>query len=305
MKQPILEAKNLKKTFGTFTAVDDLSFRMAKGEILGLLGPNGAGKTTTIQMLLGILTPTSGSISLFGKSIRDHREEIMERTNFSSTYTHLPWRLTPYECLKYTSYFYSISDRKERIEYLIKQFDLEKLRNKELNNLSSGQLTRVNLAKAFLNEPDMLLLDEPTASLDPETAHEVRKFILDQQRKRHISVLFTSHNMAEVEEVCDRVIIINEGKIVAEDTPENLPKRIKHASIELRMVDGLKRTVKLCKQTGRTFKVTNRAIEIQLEETGIAEFLNELARKNISYDQISVNKPTLEDFFMSIARKRI
>src|SRR3989339_1104196 len=171
----ILKVTNLTKTFGSgkkaFTAVDNISFGLKEGEILGLLGPNGAGKTTTIQMLLGVLTPTFGEISFFGKLFEKHREEILEKVNFSSTYTNLPWHLTARENLIYTSYLYDIPDRDKRVNEMIVQFRLEKLKNQALNDLSAGQLTRVNLAKAFINKPQVLLLDEPTASLDPETAH--------------------------------------------------------------------------------------------------------------------------------------
>src|SRR3990167_4051778 len=155
----ILTVDNLTKKFKDFLAVDDVSFELKEGEILGLLGPNGAGKTTTIQMLLGALTPTSGTVSYFGKDLAKHRTEILEKVNFSSTYTNLPWLLTAKENLTYTSYLYDIPNRKQKVEEMIKQFRLEDLQNKVLNDYSAGQLTRVNLAKAFINKPQVLLLD--------------------------------------------------------------------------------------------------------------------------------------------------
>ena len=173
----ILAVSNLTKKFKEFIAVDNVSFDLKQGEILGLLGPNGAGKTTTIQMLLGILTPTSGSVSYFGKDLKKHREEILEKVNFSSTYTTLPWLLTVKECLHFLSYLYQISDRKKRISEIIEIFKLEELLNEKIQTLSSGQLTRVNLAKALINSPRVLLLDEPTASLDPDTAAYIRDFL--------------------------------------------------------------------------------------------------------------------------------
>jgi len=304
----VLEVTDLVRIFPAkakpFTAVDHLSFGLKQGEILGLLGPNGAGKTTTIQMLLGILTPTQGKVSYFGEDIYTNPEPILEQINFSSTYTNLPWRLKVGETLKYTSYLYDIKDRTGRIARIVDLFRLAPLVNKEIASLSAGQLTRVNLAKAFLNYPRVLLLDEPTASLDPETASYIRKFIMLQRDKFEVSILFTSHNMQEVSEICDRVIFIKNGKIVAEDKPENLPKIIKFSKLELVMVDGLKRTVELAEKLHLKHQIKKRAIEIEIEETQIAHFLNELAKKGIEYDQIAIKKPDLEDFFLEIVRQK-
>ncbi len=306
--QNVLEVSSLSKIFKskskTFKAVDNVSFGLKKGEILGLLGPNGAGKTTTIQMLLGILTPTSGSVKYFGQDLETERESILEQVNFSSTYTHLPWRLTVMETLKYTSYLYNIKDRAKRIQKIVDLFRLYPLVNQEIASLSAGQLTRLNIAKSFINYPKVLLLDEPTASLDPETADYIRKFILNERKEFEVSILFTSHNMPEVEEVCDRVIFINHGKIIAEDKPENLPKIIKFSKLELVMVDGLKRTMELCHQQGLKHQVKKRAIEIEIEEKNIAQLLNQLAKKGIQYDQISIKKPDLEDFFLEVVRRK-
>jgi len=304
----VLEVTDLVKIFSPrskpFTAVDHISFGLKPGEILGLLGPNGAGKTTTIQMLLGILTPTQGKVSYFGEDIFTNPEPILEQINFSSTYTNLPWRLKVGETLKYTSYLYDIKDRAGRVAKIIDLFRLSPLVNKEIASLSAGQLTRVNLAKAFLNFPRVLLLDEPTASLDPETASYIRKFIMLQRDKFKVSILFTSHNMQEVSDICDRVIFIKNGKIVAEDKPENLPKIIKFSKLELVMVDGLKRTLELTGKLNLKHQVKKRAIEIEIEETQIAHFLNELAKKGIEYDQIAIKKPDLEDFFLEIVRRK-
>ncbi len=299
----VLEVDSLCKKFGTFTAVDNISFGVKEGEILGLLGINGAGKTTTIQMLLDLLEPTSGSVRYFGKELSTHREEILEQINFSSTYTNLPWRLTPRESLYYTLFFYDIKDRDRRFKQIIEQFQLQECLNKELAQLSTGQKTRVNLAKAFINYPKVVLLDEPTASLDPETAHEIRKFILNQQKEYNVSVLFTSHNMPEVEEVCDRIVFLNHGKIIAEDTPENLTKSMKYSSISLVMKDGLKRTAEICSLEHLPYTIDNRSITIRVEEHSIASFLSTLSLRQIEYDQISIDKPTLEDYFLEVAKK--
>jgi ABC-2 type transport system ATP-binding protein len=220
MNVPILEVKNLTKIFGSFKAVNDLSFSMEEGELLGFLGPNGAGKTTTIQMLLAVLAPTSGEIRYFGKDLATHREEILEKVNFSTTYINLPWNLTIRENLTFMSYLYDIQNRRQRVKDIIELFKLEKLAGHQMHQLSAGQLTRVNLAKAFLNRPKVLLLDEPTASLDPDIAAYIRTLIMDANKKEKLSIIFTSHNMTEIEEVCDRVIFINKGTIIADDAPE-------------------------------------------------------------------------------------
>lgn len=299
----ILQIKNLTKRFGNFTAVNNISFSLREGEILGFLGPNGAGKTTTIQMLLGVLTPTSGEILYFNKNLSRHREEILEKVNFSSTYTNLPWDLTVRENLNYISHLYHINNRKQRMEKIIGIFRLEKLLHQQMEELSSGQITRVNLAKAFINFPRVLLLDEPTASLDPESAQYIRHFLLEERRKFKVSIIFTSHNMAEVEEICDRVIFINHGKIIADNTPENLAKTIDICHMELNIPDGLKRTIKKCEEEKLSYRLEGRYIIIDLKEKEIARFLQDLMEVGVVYDQIAINKPTLEDYFIATAKK--
>ncbi len=298
----ILKVNNLTKKFGPptggFTAVDNISFELKEGEILGMLGPNGAGKTTTIQMLLGVLTPTKGEVYYFGKNLTSNREEILEKVNFSSTYTQLPWLLTVEENLSFISYLYDIEKRKQRINKIVEIFRLKKLLKEQMKDLSSGQVTRVNLAKAFINYPKILLLDEPTASLDPETANYIRNFLINEREKFNISIIWTSHNMAEVEEVCDRVIFINKGKIIADNTPEKLAKTIEICHVELNIPDGLKRTIEICQNQKVVYKLAGRNIVVDLKEKEIPEFLRSLMDKGVNYDQISIDKPTLEDYFL-------
>lgn len=305
---PILSVKNLTKRFGSsaggFVAVNDISFDLQEGEILGFLGPNGAGKTTTIQMLLGLLTPSAGTIEYFGKNLTQQREDILESINFSSTYTHLPWRLTVKENLRYTSYFYKIDNRKERLNYIFEIFKLEPLLNQKISDLSAGQTTRVNLAKAFINFPKALLLDEPTASLDPDVAKYIRDFLKNQQEKFKVSILFTSHNMAEVEEICDRVIFINNGKIVADDTPVNLSKKLKVSHVSLMIRDGAKRIATICNNQKLSYKFEDRFVVVDVEERRIPDLLKEILEAGIVYDEISIDKPTLEDYFLYIASKK-
>ena len=300
----VLEVKNLTKKFGKFVAVDNISFSLKEGEILGLLGPNGAGKTTTIQMLLGVLTPTKGTILYFGKELNENREEILEKINFSSTYTNLPWNLTVKENLTFISYLYDIKERSDRIQNVIDNFRLKEILDQPLRELSSGQITRINLAKAFINDPSILLLDEPTASLDPEIAKFIRDFILKQRDEKKTSIVFTSHNMTEVEEVCDRILFINNGKIVANDTPDNLMKTIDETTVNL-VIDKNNEKTLLEYTKHRNWKINyeDRRYSIYLKEKEIAELLTFLSSKNIPFHEISIDKPGLEDYFLSIASK--
>lgn len=300
----ILQAMSLTKKFGKFTAVNNVSFSLKEGEILGLLGANGAGKTTTIQMLLGVLTPTNGEVRYFGKNLLDNREEILEQVNFSSTYTQLPWLLTVEENLTYTSYLYEIKNRKERVRKLVEVFRLNKLFKEQMKELSSGEVTRVNLAKAFINHPKVLLLDEPTASLDPETSDYIRKILVKERNMFNVSIIWTSHNMGEVEEVCDRLVFINHGKVIANDTPEKLAKTIEICHVALNVPDGLKRTIEICQNKKVHYKLEARNIVVDLKEKDIPGFLRELMDRGVVYDQISIDKPTLEDYFLQVAPKK-
>ncbi len=232
MAEPIVEVQNLTKRFGDFTAVGGVSFEIRQGEILGLLGPNGAGKTTTIQMLLGLVTPTSGSIRMFGKELTRHREEILRQINFSSTYISMPYALTVEENLTVVAKLYGMSNIQRRIDEVVKILEMEDMRKKITRKLSSGQLTRLTLAKAILTEPRILFLDEPTASLDPDIAHKTRTFLKEVRRSTGLSMLYTSHNMREMEEMSDRIIFLQRGKIVAEGTAKQIVARFGQADLE-------------------------------------------------------------------------
>ncbi len=226
MKPSIAEIKNLSKSFGDFAAVRDVSFEILSGEIMGLLGPNGAGKTTTIHMILGLITPTAGEIRIFGRDLRAHRHEILQEMNFTSPYVAFPTRLTVYENLVVFARMYGVPNRRERIEELLETFGITSLRDKPIARLSSGENTRVGLAKAMLNDPKFLLLDEPTAYLDPEIAWQVREMMLKLQRERGTTILYTSHNMAEVEQMCSRIIFLHHGRVVASGTPIEITQAI-------------------------------------------------------------------------------
>lgn len=298
---PILEVSDLKKTFGKTPIIKGLNFSMEEGEILGILGPNGAGKTTTLQMLLGILTPTSGSINIFGKSLTTHKSDILEEMNFSSTYVDLPWRLTVKENIIWSSFLYRIPNRKKRIAQIRELFRLEKLWNQPIASLSAGQKTRVNLARSMVNYPKLLLLDEPTASLDPEVATYIREFFNNQRKTFNKSIILTSHNMAEVESLCDRVIILKNGFIVGNDTPANLAKKIEFCRLRLLVTKNFTLLDKLISSRKLESIKNNNEYTITIKEQLLPLFLYEITKKNISYSEISIAKPTLEDYFMKVA----
>ena len=300
-KNIILDARGLVKKFGRLVAVDKVSLTLNKGEILGLLGPNGAGKTTIIQMLLGLLAPTDGTVSYFGHNLKTHREQILERVNFSSTYTNFPWNFKVREVLHFISYLYDLTDRAAALKRIEKTFNLTELLDQQIHELSAGQLTRLNLAKAFINEPQVLLLDEPTASLDPDIAEQIRQTLLKERRQRELSIIVTSHNMAEVEELCDRVIVINHGRIMANDTPENLAKTIDICQVTL-MAPKQAALEKLCRQQGFKFEIEAQFVTVAVPEHDLATFIQTLSTQKIKYNEISIAKPTLEDYFLAVAQ---
>ena len=199
---------------------------------LGLLGVNGAGKTTAMNLLLGLTTPTSGMIRIFGKDLWKHRIEILKQVNFSSAYTSLPSNLLVWQNLMVFARLYAVPKPKQRIDELLELLDITHLRKSVTGKLSAGESTRLNLAKALLNEPRLLLLDEPTASLDPDIADRVRKLLRKLQQERGLSILYTSHNMRDIEEVCDRLIFLHGGKVLAEGTPGDIYERFNRTSLE-------------------------------------------------------------------------
>jgi ABC-2 type transport system ATP-binding protein len=228
----VLTVTNLRKLYGDTIAVDAVSFSVQLGEIVGLLGPNGAGKTTTINMILGVLQPTSGAILIDGVDLSKHRSRALQCTNFEAVYAPLPGNLTIVQNLRIFGMLYSVKNIPARIEQLLQQFDLDRFRNTKCGVLSSGEQTRVSLAKAMLNGPKLLLLDEPTASLDPATAQEIRAKIRACTAEHSAGVLWTSHNMYEVAEVCDRVLFLSHGKILLEGDPKLLPREHGKNSLE-------------------------------------------------------------------------
>ncbi len=298
----ILEVKDLTKHFGEFAAVDHISFSIGEGEIVGLLGPNGAGKTTTIQMLLDLVTPTTGTIMYFGKPFPKEREYILSRINFASAYAQMQSRMTVGQDLGIYAGLYEVKNPRQKIRELLKLLEIEELENELFWHLSAGQKTRVILAKAFLNDPRLILMDEPTASLDPDIANKVVEFIEGLQKKERVSILYTSHNMAEVERLCDRVMFLDHGKIVAEDTPLGLTKRVGNSRLILTF-DGDQAPVERYLEKEHVTHSFPRAhaVAISLLEADIPKVLFGFAKHKVWITEIDVEKPDLEDVFLSIA----
>ena len=222
MNENIIEVKKLNKIYDKTIAVKDLSFVINKGKIIGLLGPNGCGKTTTIAMILGLVKPTSGEVLIKGKNIEKERINLLEKMNFISPYVELPKKLTVEENLKVYAGLYGVKNVNEKISELVNELRLNKFLKKKTGELSSGQKNRISLAKALINDPEILMLDEPTASLDPDTGDFVRSFIEHYSSKTNVTILLASHNMNEVERLCDSVMMMKDGTIVDTGKPQEL-----------------------------------------------------------------------------------
>ena len=228
----LVEVKNLEKKYGSKEAVKGISFNIQKNEILGLLGPNGSGKTTTIGMMLGLLKPTNGEILIDGKKIEENRIETLKKINFISPYIELPKKLTVKQNLIVYCKLYNVSNIKNRIEYLVEKLRLEDLLSRITGELSSGQKNRVSLAKALINDPTVLFLDEPTASLDPEIGDFVRSFLENYRKDKKISILLASHNMSEVTRLCKTVLMMKDGIIIDEGRPNELIEKHGRENLE-------------------------------------------------------------------------
>ncbi len=237
MADPLLRVEKLSKRFQQLLAVDDVSFEIAAGSTVALLGGNGAGKTTTLAMLLGLLSPSAGRITIFGHEIPRQRYRVLHRLNFSSPYVDLPHRLTVRENLKVYAHLYGLAQGNARIARIARELDIEAFLDRTYGKLSSGQRTRVALAKALLNTPELLLLDEPTASLDPDTADYVRGYLEAYRAGSGATLLLASHNMSEVERLCDDVLMLRAGRIVDRGRPQALIARYGRQTMEQVFID--------------------------------------------------------------------
>lgn len=306
MTDIILDVEKLVKNYGSFHAVDGISFTVPKGKIVGFLGPNGAGKTTTIHMLLGITLTNGGSIKYFGKDFSQHRIYCLQRINFTSAFNTLLGRITVWENLLVFANLYQIKHTKEKILTLAKYFEILDLLPVLYQNLSAGQKTRVNFVKSLINDPELILMDEPTASLDPDIADKTLTLIENLKHERNLAILYTSHNMHEITRICDEVIFLDHGKIVAQDTPFNLTKRISSTNIRLTLAnDANKNSIEqyLQAQTLNFSFLDNHTITVHAEDNAIPQVLFGINSTGVSIIDIEIQKPTLEDVFLQIARK--
>ncbi len=232
-----ISVEHLSKRFGSLTVVQDLSFSVAPGEIVGFLGPNGAGKTTTLAMLLGLLLPSRGRVHVLGLPMPEQRQRILARVNFTSPYVALPGNLTVRENLIVFAHLYRVRRGGPWIDGLLERFGLVEMRNRPTGRLSSGESTRLGLVKALLNDPAVLFLDEPTASLDPDAAERVREILRDIRAERGVTIFYTSHNMQEVERLSDRILFLHQGRLIAEGPPGEVLRRFERDTLEHMFLD--------------------------------------------------------------------
>lgn len=316
MISTVLSVQNLtkkfyqKKYFWQFyknnqykTIIDNITFDLKEGEILGLIGPNGAGKTTIIQMLLNVLTPSSGKIKYFSKELTRSRSKILKYISFASNYINLPHKLTIEESMDIYLKLYNINTeiRAQKLDEYLKIFNLFYYKKKKISILSSGQILKLMIIKAFITEPKIVILDEPTAALDPDSAQLIRSFILQKQKEENISIILTSHNMEEISQMCQRVLVLKKGKIIANESPENL---INAQDLNLSLIkDNLENTKKIeeiALKNNFDYQIKNQQIVLKVKKSKLNQAINDLERFNINYCDLNINKPTLNDYFLSL-----
>jgi ABC-2 type transport system ATP-binding protein len=301
----VLEVHTLTKLYGSFRAVDSISFSLRRGHIVGLLGPNGAGKTTTIQMLVGITLPDGGSIRYFGKDLHKHREACLERINFTSSYNMLQGRITVRENLLVYAHLYRVRRAEQKIRELGAYFGIQDIMDQRFLTLSSGQKTRVNLVKALINDPAVILMDEPTASLDPDIADRTLSLIESLRASRELAIVYTSHQMDEVTRICDEVIFLDRGRIVAQDTPAGLMGRINNTQVRIAF-EGPQAHVAAA--LGGVFPDLScpdaNVVLINTEDHRVPEAIFAVGHADgVRVVDIDIRKATLEDVFLQIARR--
>lgn len=309
----VLSVQNLTKTFSTGSffsaskstaiAVNKISFDLAQGEIVGILGPNGAGKTTTLHMLVGVLKPTSGSIFYFGKDFSITRSELLQSIGFASSSLQLPTTLSVAQNLDIYARLCGLNkqERTNRIEELLTTFGMWSLRNSTTGHLAFGQVNRVILAKAFLARPRIVFLDEATAALDPEIALTVRDFLSKERTHNGTTILLASHNMVEVAHMCNRVLVMKDGALIADSAPEKLTKQISNVHVQLIMPEITSSLIDFLQTHLYQYQIKNNIVTIELEENTVPLLLYKMARASFVYEHISIDKPTLEDYFLTIS----
>ncbi|MBI5375031.1 MAG: ABC transporter ATP-binding protein [Candidatus Schekmanbacteria bacterium] len=307
MTDKIITINNLKKRYGGDEALKGISFDVRRGEIFGLLGPNGAGKSTTINILLGLINFDSGKISILGREFPKEREYISQRMNIVAARTSLTGILTVMENLKIYAKIYNVRNHDKKIAELLEIFEISDLKNKKLQTLSAGQHTRVTLCKGLINDPEVLLLDECTMGLDPDIAEKTRRVIKFIQQEKNTTMIFTSHNMAEVEELCHRIAFVNKGEIIKTGTADELKKIIRRQTITIRAADA--------QHIGKVFEINGIetaeyngetiSIEIENSDGSMQMILDLLARNGIKVKDITSRGASLEDIFIKISRGEI
>jgi ABC-2 type transport system ATP-binding protein len=308
-----IEIENLKKTFyedgSTTRALRGISLKMRKGEIFGLLGPNGAGKTTTLHILSSLIIPTSGTARILGHDILEEPVKIREITGLCMGATSFLWDMTPREILRYYSLLYGLKSgqRKERIEKLVKDLEITRFQNMKFYMLSTGMKQKVAVAKSLLNEPQVLLLDEPTAGLDVEVGMYIRKYIADLVKEKGTTVILTSHKLAEVEELCKEIAIIDSGKIVTRGTVDDIRTQARFPSVAYFCLDrdsGLEFLKKMKGVRGYEVKAGGVYVKVEQNADVIQNLISEFKRRGYRIREMEVKKPSLEDVFLKIVKRR-
>ncbi|MBW3020029.1 ABC transporter ATP-binding protein [Candidatus Woesearchaeota archaeon] len=312
----VVEVKNLKKTYVTkglfrkssqLKALKGISFNIKEGEIFGILGPNGAGKSTTINILSDLLSADSGSIKIFGKDFFKNSTEIKEHMSLINGYSSYPHKLTIYQNMSIYAMIYGVKDYKERIEHLLELVDLSDKRNKRFNELSSGQRTRINIVKGLIHNPKLILMDEPTVGLDPHIAQKIRTLIKRINKEEKATIIFTSHNMAEVEEVCDRIALLKEGKILKTSTANELINLIDLKIYDIEYSGNEDKVIEIFKKY-EVFKLIIEKRNIKFETNNsfnLNNLIHDFVKSKIEIKNLSVKKPTLENVFIEVAEGRL
>lgn len=306
MPNNALEVEGLTKSFGDFRAVDQIGFAVPRGSVIGLLGPNGAGKTTTIQMLMGTIELTSGSIRYFGEDFAHNRLACLQRINYTSAYNELLGAISVRENLAVFANLYGLKNPRRKISQLVELFEIGDFLNKTFSHLSAGQRTRVSIAKALLNDPELVMMDEPTASLDPDIADKVISMIETARHERRLSILFTSHNMSEVARICDEVILLDHGKIIRMATPRTLASEIRHPVVSFHF-DGPPAVVTRHLHSLGTEATlnTDKHVTVEVENHRLSSVIGSLDRlPGITVTDVDIRKPDLEEAFVHFSRRQ-
>lgn len=298
----VFEVESLTKSFGEVRALKGISFAVPRGAIVGLLGPNGAGKTTCIDILLGATTPDSGTVQYFGSDFFSNRSSALRRINFASSYHNLQNRVTVRQNLLVFANLYEVEEPKKTIERMAEYFEILGIMDRRFGDLSAGQRTRVNLIKSLLNNPELVLMDEPTASLDPDIADKTLGLIEELRDERQLSILFTSHRMEEVNRLCDDVVFLDHGEVVRRGRPADLTAAYPEAQVRIQIEGSLESVLRYLEECQFVHRVAGDEVFITAVTSQIAQLIHDVTRLSDSIRNLDVKKSDLEDVFLSIAR---